>query len=308
MPQPSAYAQYGGMGMYNNPAAPFAGMPGLPKPTGGLPPQQQPTLYGGATPGSNPPSAPTSGGAPAGLTGGTATSTDSTPAPGMPPGMPGMPPYANPALYYGQQPYMAQHQGQLGYNYGYGAQFGGAVQGGFGYPQAMGQTGGYGHHPNYDDHTPGQPGGGYQKSGGGYRRNNNQYQNQYNPQHGGYGGAPYGMGYHGDHFGQRGGYGGGMQDHYMQQQQQQQQGGGFHDDDHNKGGRKGGRYQQFQQHGGGHLNHPPPQDQHQQQNQHQQQPPFGLQQGSDSTPAWTNPSAGAASGAWGGGAPSWQGK
>merc|ERR1712087_1068957 len=103
----------------------------------------------------------------------------------------------------------------------------------------MGQSQGYGA-PHYDDqshqanshHSGGS--GGYQKnSGGGYRarnshHNNNQYQNQYNPQHGGYGGQPYGMGYHGQ----------GMTDPYAAMQQHQQHVGGFQEDDHQKG-RKG---------------------------------------------------------------------
>jgi hypothetical protein len=357
--QQQNYAQYG-VGMYNyNPSAQGnGGFPGVPDAGGavlgaqqpqqrlpqGAPPnlaQQQGGLYGA------PPSAPSSGNAP-GIGGGNNPSDIAPPA-GMPPGMPNMP--YNPALYYGQQaPYMGQHQGgQIGYNYGYGAQFGGAVQGGFGYPpQAMGQSGGYAPGPHYDDqsgqHSGGAPGG-YQKNrgGGGYRgrndhhNNNNQgqYQNQYNPQQqqqhpGGYGGQPYGMGYHGDHFQnqQRGGYGqqGGMQDPYaMQQQQQQQQqqhpqqqqqqppqppqqqqggggggsyGGGFQQEDDQYKNRKSNRggLQQFQQQG-------PPQ-------QRGGQHPFGAQgQGNDSTQqtggaaGWSNQGGG-----WGAGAPSWQGK
>jgi hypothetical protein len=317
--------QYGGMGMYNYTAAgaPGNAFIGVPGPLGGgvVPPQQQkpqppqslPQQQGGLY-GSS--SAPTSGNA-----SGTAanTHTDSGPTTAVPPGMPNIP--VHPAMYYGQQPFhpMGQHQGGIGYNYGYGAQFGGAVQGAFGYPQAMGQSGGYG--PPYDDqtashHTGGT--GGYQKNTGGYRgrnqhHNSNQYQNQYTPQqHAGYGGQPYGMGYHGDHFNQRGGYGqhGGMQDPYgMQQQQQQQQqqqgtgnygggggGGGFQEDDQYKS-KKGGRagLQQFQQQG------PPPHLGGGQQT-------FGLQnQGTDSNhqssgSGWSN------QGGWPSGAPSWQGK
>ena len=298
--------------------------PSVSAPAPGAPqaiPQQQ-GLYS-----SQPPSAPSSGNAVATSDSAT-TAAENTTAPtaaGMPPGMPGAIPYANPALYYGQQHFhMGQHQGGIGYNYGYG-QFGGAVQGGFGYQQVMGQSGGYAA-PHYDDQPPlhgnsHQTGGsvGYQKnSGGGYRgrsshHSSNQYQNQYNPQqHGGYGGQPYGMGYHGDHFNQRGGYGpAGMGDPYgMQQGSGNYQsggihsGGGFQDDEQHKGKKGGTRgngshnssLQQFQQQG-------PP-------HQLGGQQPFGLQgQGSESTPSsggagggWSNQAGG-----WSGGAPSWQG-
>merc|ERR1712176_176909 len=145
-----------------------------------------------------------------------------------------------------------------------GQQFGGAP-GGFGYPQVMGQSGGYGA-SHYDDqghqgNSHHSASGGYQNKsgggGGGYRgrnaHSNNQYQNQYNPQHGGYGGQPYGIGYHGHAQG-------GMTDHYAAMQHQQHGGihsggvGGFQDDDHKKGrkGRGGNNssLQQFQPQGG----------------------------------------------------------
>jgi hypothetical protein len=313
--QPGKPQQPGGLGQHN-PGGPPGVSPGAPQ-----------GLYG-----SQPPSAPLSANA------GSDSADNTSAQPGMPPGMPGAIPYANPALYYGQhQFHMGQHpQGGIGYNYGYGAQFGGVAQGGFGYQQQgmMGQHGGYGG-PNYDDqgqhhqgnthHSGGS--GGYQKnSGGGYRgrnahHNNNQYQNQnqYNPQqHGGYGGQPYGMGYHGDQYNQRGGYGpGGMSDPYAMQQgsgnyQSGGMGGGFQDDDQHKGKKGGGHrgtnnsslQQNFQQ--------GPPQ-------QLGGQQPFGLQgQGSESTPStgaggaagggaaggggWSNQGGG-----WSGGAPSWQG-
>jgi hypothetical protein len=229
-------------------------------------------------------------------------------------------PYGSPAMYYGQQPFhMGQHQGGIGYNYGYGAQFGNTGQVGFGYPQAMGQNTGYGA-PHYGDdrQTGGNQGGrGYQKNSGGYRggrghnnSNAGQYQNQYNPaaaQHGGYGGQPYGMGYHGDHHfnaPQRGGYGGmqdpyGMQQQPQQQQQQQQQGGssyGGGGDDR----RTGGRLPQFQQHQSG-----PPQG------QLGGPPPFGLQaqdNTSQQTGGWSNQSGGDTAGGWSGAASGWQGK
>ena len=262
----------------------------------------------------------------------------------MPPGMAGGMPYGN-QMYYPQQPFvMGQHQPNLGYSYGYGGQQFGGVQGGFGYPGGMHGNAGYGHGgPSYDDHTgvggstahgnlPGsgavgglggydpqqqQPKntGGY-RGGGGGRHNNNQYQ-QYNAQqqhhqHGGYGGQPYGMGYHGDHFNQRGGYQN-MQDPYSMQQQQQQgvgnyAGGGFQGDNQYKGKKnnRSGGLNQFQQPGPSVVN----------QNQHvpgqQQQQPFGLQGqsgvGSDSNPpgtdGWSNQNVG-----WSGGANSgWQPK
>merc|ERR1712166_1129852 len=153
-------------------------------------------------------------------TSGTSAGDNTSAGAGVPPGMPGAIPYANPALHYGaQQAAAAQHQFYamqghqqqqgIGYNYGYAGhaqQFGGAVQGGFGYPQqVMGQNQGYGA-SHYDDqgHQQGNShhsgSGGYQNKnggggggGGGYRgrnahnnSNNNQYQNHYNPQqHGG---------------------------------------------------------------------------------------------------------------------------
>lgn len=360
---PTSVGATGSMAVYNygaTPAAPgfIGGMPGnapglgnpIPHkpPMGGplgpsQPPQLHPqqSLYGAAhstQQQQHPPNAPSSNNAPTHPPGGSAPSnTDNsnsntngnnpTPTPGLPPGMPGMP--YNPALFYSQQPYLGQHQGQLGYNYGYTAQFGGAVQGAFGYPPSMG--GGYGSGPHYDDQGGSHQGsGGYQKNSGGYRgqrnhhNNPNQYQNQYNPQQhaGAYGGQPYGaMGYPGDFA--RSGYGqpGSIQEHYMQQQQQQQQAqaqiGVFQNDDQyksKKGGAGRGGYHQFQM-------GPPP---------HLNQQPFGLQGaaqstagggvGSDSTGAansnsannstpggggWSNQTSG---GGWGGGAPSWQGK
>lgn len=262
------------------------------------------------------------------------SATVAAPSAGVPPGMPSTIPYANPALHYGAQHAaaaqhqfyaMGGHQQQgIGYNYGYAGhaqQFGGAVQGGFGYPQVMGQSQGY-NTSHYDDqghqgnahHSA--SGVGYQNKsgggGGGYRgrnnHNNNQYQNQYNP---GYGGQPYGMGYHGQHQG-------GMTDPYAAAMQQHQQHGGIHsggvggfqDDDHQKGrkGRAGNNstlQQQFQQQGG------PPQLGGQGQSfglQGQQQQQAG---GIDSAPStgggWSNQ---AASGGWSGSAAQsggWQG-
>jgi hypothetical protein len=342
------YNQYGMAGMYNYTAAAagnaFVGMhaPAGPVLAGGVVPQQQGkpqvghpqqsvTGHNPNAPqnvpqqglyGSQPPPAPSSGNA-LGLESVAAESSTAPTAGGIPPGMPGTIPYANPALHYGQQHYyMGQPQGGIGYNYGYG-QFGGVAQGGFGYQQVMGQNQGYGA-PHYDEqahqgnaHPPGGSGGYQKNSGGGYRgrnnhHNNNHYQNQYNPQqHGGYGGQPYGMGYHGDQFNQRGGYPGGMGDPYGMQQGSgnyqsgggSHSAGGFQEDDHQKG-KKGGRgngshnssLQQFQQQG-------PP---------HQQlggQQPFGAQgQGSETTPStgagggWSNQAGG-----WSGSAPSWQG-
>lgn len=256
-----------------------------------------------------------------------ANATGAAPTAGVPPGMPSTIPYANPALQYGAHHAAAQHQFYamgghqqqgIGYNYGYpghAQQFGGAVQGGFGYPQVMGQSQGYGG-SHYDDqghqgNSHHSASGGYQNKsgGGGYRgRNahtNNQYQNQYNPQqHGGYGGPTYGMGYHGHAQG-------GMTDPYGAMQHQQHGGihsnvGGFQDDDHQKGrkGRGGNNtslQQQFQQQGG------PPQLGGQGQS-------FGLQQqqggGIDSAPSsggWPNQAAG---GGWSGSAAQsggWQG-
>jgi hypothetical protein len=339
------YNQYGMPGMYNYGAgAAGNGFGGIHAPAGhmlagGMVPNQpgkplgQPNAGGpsGVSQGlygSQPPSGPSS------VNAGSDPSDNISAQPGMPPGMPGAIPYANPALYYGQhQFHMGQHpQGGIGYNYGYGAQFGGVAQGGFGYQQQgmMGQHGGYGG-PNYDDqgqhhqanthHSGGS--GGYQKnSGGGYRgrnahHNNNQYQNQnqYNPQqHGGYGGQPYGMGYQHDQYNQqRGGYGpGGMSDPYAMQQgsgnyQPGGMGGGFQDDDQHKGkkgaGHRGNNNSSLQQN----FQQGPPQ-------QLGGQQPFGLQgQGSESTPStgaggggggWSNQAQG---GGWSGGAPSWQG-
>ena len=347
-PQPAGTSGTGSMGMYNYagapagtgaafiggmPSAPALGTPLPPKPPMGVPlaptqpqqPQHQ-SLYGAAP--TTQQQQPTSSGSAPSNTNAPNSSNNSapTPTPGLPPGMPGMP--YSPALFYGQQPHMGQYQGQIGYNYGYGAQFGGAVQGGFGYPPSMGHSGGYGAGPHYDDQGGSHQGSsGYQKNSGGYRgrgnhhNNANQYQNQYNPQQhaGAYGGQPYGaMGYHGDF--SRGGYGqpGGMQDHYIPQQQQQQapQIGGFPGDadQYNKGKKGGprGGYQQFQP-------GPPP---------HLNQQPFGLQgtqaggNTSDSnthsgpnstagatgtsTGGWPNQTSGGSG--WGGGAPSWQGK
>lgn len=245
---------------------------------------------------------------------------------GMPPGMPGTIPY-NPALFYGQHYYqMGQPNGGVGYGHaGYG-QFGAGVQSGFGYQQVMGQSGGYGqpyddtpqqHHGSHNAHHTNNSHQSYQKSshggngsGGGYRGRNNhhssnhhgshnngghQYQNQYNPQHGGYGGQPYNMGYTVDQFGNRGGYVPGNMDHYAMQQNNAgyQSGaghstGGFSQDDsehqlhHSKGKSKGGNgrgnnnsfaggnpnIQQFQQ--------MPPQHQA---GQAQQQQGFGFQGG-----------------------------
>ncbi len=303
LPQTGGMAQnynnaYGMAGMYNYNAN-NGFMHGAQVLPAVIPPKAQAGLTG------QPTSAPQMGGlhgAPAQAATGNDINANAGDA-SMPPGMPNMAPY-NPALYYGQQQYqMGPSHGVGGYGYGYGAQFGGAVQGGFGYQQGMmGQTGGY---PPYDDQQQQQTGaaGGYQKNNaGGYRgRGGNQYQNQYQPQ-GGYGGQPYGMGYN-DHFNQRGGYGPGNMEHYgMQQagstfaQNQSFQ----NDDDHHKGGKKGGgrsngsfQQQQQQQHG------------HQLGGQQQQQQPhqsFGLQgdSNSNSNAGWSNQAGG-----WGG--PSWQG-
>ncbi|KAL7564425.1 hypothetical protein ACA910_002740 [Epithemia clementina (nom. ined.)] len=340
--QPVATSVTGGMGMYNyggNPAgasaafiggmpsAPALGTPIPPKPPMGvaLAPTQPQSLYGGAPTAQQQAqiSATSSGTGPNNANAPNSSNNTPTPTPGLPPGMPAIP--YNPALFYGQQPHMGQYQGQIGYNYGYGAQFGG-VQGGFGYPPSMGHSGGYGGGPHYDDQGGSHQGtSGYQKNTGGYRgrgnhhNNANQYQNQYNPQQhaGAYGGQPYGaMGYHGGDF-SRGGYGqpGGMQDHYIPQQQQPQapQIGGFQSDADQYKGKKGGPrggYQQFQP-------GPPP---------HLNQQPFGLQgsqaggSNSDSNShsgpgttggttgagGWANQTSGG--GGWGAGAPSWQGK
>ena len=361
--QPNYNQQYG-MGMYNYNAAAAAGsgFVGVHAPAGPflggvgvVPQQQQPPKAGGISPqpGATPGGPPGHSLPPGGLYGqhagvpapgatpdagnasadGGASNTANAGAPGgpgMPPGMPGMPPY-NPALYYGQQQFLhGQHQQGMGYNYGYGAQFGG-VQGGFGYQQqVMGQTGGYGA-PHYGDdqhqqgphqgNTHGHGGsGGYQKNnGGGYRgrnnhHSNNQYQNQYNPQqHGGYGQQPYGMGYQHDQYNQqRGGYGHNMGDPYgMQQQQQPQQGGGagFQDDnDHNNKGRRGGNNNRGNNNGSNNNNSSLPQFQGGPMSGGQQQP-FGLQgQSNDSAQTGTAGGAGGwannnnQAGGWSGGA------
>jgi len=278
LPGQQNYSQYG-MGMYNYPSAAAAGsgFVGVPAQAGapflagvGAVPQQGQLPKGGGIspqPGGATPGLPTQNLPPGGIYGHqTAPSSGNAPnagnstsdvsnnnaaapgAPGMPPGMPSMAPY-NPQMFYGQQPFhLGQHQGGMGYNYGYG-QYGG-VQGGFGYQQVMGQGGGYGG-PHYgdDQHQQGPPhqgnqgSGGYNKNsggGGGYRgrnnnnHHNNQYQNQYSAQqHHGYGGQHYGMGY------QQQGYGHNMGDPYGMQQQQHQQQGGFQNDDNSKG-RRGG--------------------------------------------------------------------
>jgi hypothetical protein len=311
--------QYGMPSMYNYNAATagsgFVGMPG-PVLTGGVVPQhnskpQATTGLSGPTQNAPPQILPQQGLYGAQPSAAPHTPIDSTttgenaltstgPSGAVPPGMAAAIPYANPALHYSQhQFYMGQHQGGIGYNYGYG-QFGGVAQGGFGYQPSMAHNQGYGA-PHYDDqghqsnshHTAGS--GGYQsKGGGGYRarnthHNNNQYQNQYTPQqHGGYGGQPYGMGYHG--------HGpGGMGDPYSMQHQGGMGGAVFQDDEHQKGrkGVRGGNnsFQQGPQQLGG-------------------QQPFGLQQhgGVDSAPSsggggWSNQGGG-----WsGGGQSGWQG-
>jgi len=295
-----------GMYSYNAAAANngFVSMHGAPVLAGGIPPKPQGGIAGQPPASSSgPPNLPQGGlyGAPATVVSqGTDNSVPSdtnssnvatTPANSMPPGIPNaMPAYANPAaLFYGQQAYqMGQPHGVGGYGYGYGAaQFGGAVQGGFGYQQGMmGQSGGY----PYDDQQQQGSNGGYQKNNsGGYRGRGggNQYQNNYNPQ-GGYGGQPYGMGYNG-------GYGPGNMDPYSMQQGA---GGNFqshsfpNDENHHKGGKRGGsgRSNGFQQ-------------QHAQQLGGQQQQSFGLQGGDTNTnnnAGWSNQAGG-----WGG--PSWPG-
>lgn len=312
----------------------FVGMHGPGAPVLGTPPQPPPPkppqpaggplqgasggLYGSHT-------VQSAGSVPGSAVGGNTTDSVSTSNAGIPPGMPnpGMP-YGNAPVYYGQQPpfHMGHSQGGIGYNY-YGAQFG-SVQG-FGYPQGMGQSGAYGHGPYHDDpgvagthsHQQQASSGGYQapkNNSGGYRagrnhhNNANQYQqsHQYTPQQhhqGGYVGQPYSMGYHNDHFGQRGAYGG-MQDPYgMQPQQAQGAGGygvGFQTDDQYKGKNKGNRsgsLQHFQQQG-------PPQPLSTQQG-------FGLQGqvASDSNQqggsgGWSNQH----SSGWSGGTSGWQQK
>lgn len=302
LPQAGGMAQnynnaYGMAGMYNYNAANNGFMHGAQVLPGAIPPKAQAGLTGQASP------APQMGGmhgAPTQAASGNDANSNAVDA-SMPPGMPNMTAY-NPALFYGQQQYqMGPSHGVGGYGYGYAGQFGGAVQGGFGYQQGMmGQSGGY---PAYDDQQQAGAGGGYQKNNtGGYRgRGGNQYQNQYQPQ-GGYGGQPYGMGYN-DHFNQRGGYGPASMEHYgMQQagttfaQNQSFQA----EDEHHKGGKKGGgrssgSFQpQQQQHG-----HQLGGQQQQQQQPHQS---FGLQGDSNtnSNAGWSNQAGG-----WGG--PSWQG-
>ena len=272
MPQPGVpqqnYAGQYGMGMYN-----YNGQAGgVPTPNGfmgagvpggvplGVPPQQkqhglgqqqasglpqqQASIYGAPAPTAQTQTSETNG------TGNNETNGTSAipPNSGMPPGMAGMAHY-NPALFYGQQPYLAgQPHGVNAYGFGYAGQFGG-VQAGYGYQQVMGQGAGYGqpyddqtqhhggnnHQGGYNNKNPGGGGG-----GGGYRgRNNhhNQYPNQYNPQgHGAYGGQPYNMGYNDQQFTQRGGYGQQQIDPYMQQNS-----GGYHqDNDHGKGNKSKG--------------------------------------------------------------------
>lgn len=256
-------AAYGGMGMYsyNNAQGAASGFMGQTPPAPGLggPPQQKPGISGPPAPQQH---APQQQPPPAGLYGSAAppagTPADSTTAPsstetsttGIPPGIPNAMPYANPALFYGQQPYqMGQpHGGVAGYGYGYGAQFGGAA--GFYGQQVMGQSGGY---PSaYDDQPPqGRGGDHYQSKGNSRYRGSgaSQYQNQFNPQqHGGYGygGQPMG-GYNVDHFNQaRGGYGHGPPSDAHGYGMPQQQGGSNYE------GKKGGRFQQgHQQLGGG---------------------------------------------------------
>jgi hypothetical protein len=223
LPGQQNFNQYGMPGMYNYNAAAGNGFVGVHAPAGpflagaaGVMPQQQqqqplqqpPRGPGGISPqpgatpgGQNLPQHPQGGlyghhmpapspGNPPDVSADANNNANTPGAPGMPPGMPANMPYGNPAMYYGQQPFhLGQHQGGIGYNYGYGAQFGGPVQGGFGYQQVMG-------HPHFADdgqHQQGQPhhgnpqphggAGGYQKNNGGYRgrnnhHNNNQYQGQ----------------------------------------------------------------------------------------------------------------------------------
>jgi len=297
-----------GMYSYNAAAASngFVSMHGAPVLAGGIPQKPQGGIAGQPPPSSSGPQHLPQGGlygAPAVSQAGTDNSVPSdtnssniatTQANSIPPGIQNaMPAYANPAaLFYGQQAYqMGQPHGVGGYGYGYGAaQFGGAVQGGFGYQQGMmGQSGGY----PYDDQQQQGTNGGYQKNNtGGYRGRGggNQYQqNNYNPQ-GGYGGQPYGMGYNQ-------GYGPGNMDPYSMQQGA---GNNFqshsfqNDDNHHKGGKRGGSrnngFQQQQQHA-------------QQQLGGQQQQSFGLQGGDTNTnnnAGWSNQANG-----WGG--PSWPG-
>mmetsp|Transcript_10342 Transcript_10342/g.15204 ORF Transcript_10342/g.15204 Transcript_10342/m.15204 type:complete len:808 (+) Transcript_10342:158-2581(+) len=312
----AAYGMAAGMYNYNAPGNGFVGMHGAPVLAGGIPPKPQGGLAGSA-PSSGPPNLPQGGlyGTPAPAGNETSTpssennnsSSNATAAPSsnsMPPGMQNaMPAYANPALFYGQHSYqMGQPHGVGGYGYGYGAaQFGGAVQGGFGYQQGMmGQSGAY----PYDDQQQQSNNPGYQKNNsGGYRGRGagSQYQNNYNPQAGGYAGQPYGMGYNG-------GYAPGNMDPYNMQQGASAnfQSHTFQNEEsHQKGGKRGGNGRnngfQQQQHGqqlGGQ------QQQQQQQQPQQQQQSFGLQGGETNTnnnAGWSNQAGG-----WSGG-PSWQG-
>jgi len=267
-----------GMGMYNyNPSSlgNFVGMhtPTGPVLAGNVLPQQQPSKQQQQPSASSQQQQASSGqvglssqqhhpqsqsglyGAPAPTAVGSDTNNSSSDAAtssagGLPPGMHGAIPY-NPALYHGQQYYqMGQPHGGVGYGYTYGAQYGGAVQGSFGYQPMGAQNGAYAQ--PYDDHSSSQQShhssSSYPKSGGtggGYRGRNShhghnshhtshgsahQYQNQYNPQqHGAYAAQPY-MAYNVDHFSQRGGYGPNMDPYSMQQgsgYQSTQAGGGY---------------------------------------------------------------------------------
>jgi len=180
----AVYCMEAGMYNYNTAAAAacngFVGMHGAPVLAGGIPPTTQNGLAGQPpAPSSGPPNLPEGDlyGTPATTQAGNETSVPSsednnnsnTPAApasnSMPPGMPNaMPAYTNPALFYGQQAYhMGQPHGVGGYGYGYGAaQFGVALQGGFGYQQGMmGQSSAY----PYDDQQ-------HQGNNAGYQRNN----------------------------------------------------------------------------------------------------------------------------------------
>ena len=261
------YTQYGGGTVAAGMGAPFMGMP-----TTG-PEKSATSMYGSVQ------QAPSSGNS------NHSDTAQQHNAAGMPPGM--HVPY-NPALYYGQQPYhMGQPQGNIGYNYGYGAQYN--PQGNFGYMQGQG-----GYPTHYDDS---QSGGGYQKNQGGYRgrnnitNNNNQYQNHYQQ----YGGPQYNMPYHV----QPGPYGGHMQ----------------HRDENSYGSRKGGRGQGVHQQGGFNNTQGPHNPHHQQQQGFGFQPAQGDLNGQaggnnnwPNTNNHHNPPNPAAGGAWAGGAPGWQNK
>lgn len=331
--QPTAYnqAQYGinsaGMTPYNYATAPggnaFVAAPVL----GAVPSHpQQKELHAGLYGADAAQSAPSSGDAAGATSAPAATDAQgaSGPAPnaaaGMqPPGMANMPYGVNPALYYGQQFHMGQHQGgAIGYNYGgYNAQFGG-VQGNFAYPQpGMGAQGGaatgYGHAaapgaPYDDHHSAGQHGGsksgGYRGGGGRNAHHSNSYGAPTTSQYhaagplNNYGGQPYGIGYHGgaDHFNQAA-----QHSPYGIPQQQQQQS--------NYGDYKGNRKSNRGAGGPSSFHHP----------QNGPQPPlsqqsFGLQgqqnaTGGDSNnnrAGWNSNQAG--QGGWSGGGPStWQG-